>query len=122
MVVCDRSERVLAVGRGVFELSGYRDADLMGNDVVEAGIAGFEDGKDPSALAREWGCAGWASACGRARGGGQEKEITADFFPAYDTDGGLLVALTPGGGVKPGPNSPLDHGRGQPLNMAFTDE
>jgi hypothetical protein len=26
---------------------------------------------------------------------GQEKEITADFFPAYDSDGGLLVAITP---------------------------
>jgi hypothetical protein len=27
--------------------------------------------------------------------GGQEKRVTADFFPAYDEDGGLLVALTP---------------------------
>ena len=27
--------------------------------------------------------------------GGHAKPITADFFPAYDDDGGLLVALTP---------------------------
>jgi hypothetical protein len=26
---------------------------------------------------------------------GTEREITADFFPAYDEDGGLLVALSP---------------------------
>ena len=26
---------------------------------------------------------------------GHVKPITADFFPAYDDDGGLLVALTP---------------------------
>jgi len=26
---------------------------------------------------------------------GQRKPIKADFFPAYDDDGGLLVALTP---------------------------
>ena len=27
---------------------------------------------------------------------GREKDVTGDFFPAYDDDGGLLVALTPG--------------------------
>ena len=27
--------------------------------------------------------------------GGRMKHVTADFFPAYDEDGGLLVALTP---------------------------
>jgi hypothetical protein len=26
---------------------------------------------------------------------GHAKPVTADFFPAYDEDGGLLVALTP---------------------------
>ena len=26
---------------------------------------------------------------------GIEKPVTVDFFPAYDDDGGLLVALTP---------------------------
>ncbi|MEX2612517.1 MAG: hypothetical protein WD380_02980, partial [Gaiellaceae bacterium] len=35
-VVCDREARVLAAGRGIFELTGYRDADLIGRDVVEA--------------------------------------------------------------------------------------
>jgi hypothetical protein len=27
--------------------------------------------------------------------GGSEKQVVADVFPAYDDDGGLLVALTP---------------------------
>ena len=26
---------------------------------------------------------------------GLEKKVVADFFPAYDDDGGLLVAITP---------------------------
>jgi hypothetical protein len=26
---------------------------------------------------------------------GHEKPVSVDFFPAYDDDGGLLVALTP---------------------------
>ena len=26
---------------------------------------------------------------------GLQKDVTADLFPAYDDDGGLLVALTP---------------------------
>jgi hypothetical protein len=26
---------------------------------------------------------------------GSEKQVVADVFPAYDDDGGLLVALTP---------------------------
>ena len=35
-VVCDRDARVLAAGRGVFELTGFRDGDLLGHDVVDA--------------------------------------------------------------------------------------
>jgi hypothetical protein len=101
LVVCDATGRILAVGRGVFELSGYRDADLMGHDVMEGlGLTGFEDGKDPSALAREWGVRRMGEKLRLRTRAGQEKEITADFFPAYDTDGGLLVALTPA--LKPG--------------------
>ncbi len=96
LVVCDGSGRVLAVGRGVFELSGYRDTDLMGNDVMESlGLSGFEDGKDPSQLSREWGVRRLGERLRLRTRSGQEKEVTADFFPAYDSDGGLLVALTP---------------------------
>ena len=51
-VVCDRDTRVLAAGRGVFELTGYRDADLIGRDVVEA--LALSD-TSPIEVVREWG-------------------------------------------------------------------
>jgi len=96
LIVCDATGRVLAVGRGVFELSGYRDQDLMGHDVMEGlGLTGFSEGKDPSALAREWGVRRIGERLRLRTRSGQEKEVTADFFPAYDSDGGLLVAITP---------------------------
>ena len=96
LVVCDATGRILAVGRGIFELSGYRDSDLMGHDVMEGlGLTGFEEGKDPSTLAREWGVRRLGEKLRLRTRSGQEKQVTADFFPAYDSDGGLLVALTP---------------------------
>src|SRR2546430_13336630 len=55
-VVCDRDGRILAVGRGVFELTGWSEGDLLGADVVQGlGLAGFEDEKNPAKLALEWG-------------------------------------------------------------------
>jgi PAS domain-containing protein len=96
LVVCDATGRILAVGRGIFELSGYRDSDLMGHDVMEGlGLTGFQDGKDPSALAREWGVRRLGERLRLRTRSGQQKDVTADFFPAYDSDGGLLVAITP---------------------------
>ena len=35
-VVCDQEGRILAAGRGVFELTGWGEADLLGADVVDA--------------------------------------------------------------------------------------
>ena len=44
-VVCDQQGRVLAAGRDVFELSGLREQDLMGLDVVESlGLTGNDVG------------------------------------------------------------------------------
>jgi PAS domain-containing protein len=95
LVVCDKEARVLAVGRGVFELSGYRERDLLGHDIVEAfGLSGF-DGQSPAATALEWGVRRMGQKLELRTRSGTSKRVTADFFPAYDTDGGLLVALTP---------------------------
>jgi len=91
-VVCDQDRRVLATGRGVFELTGFQEGDLMGRDVVEA--LGFSDPK-PVDLAREWGVRRLGEALSIRTRTGAEKPVTADVFPAYDDDGGLLVALTP---------------------------
>jgi hypothetical protein len=91
-VVCDHDARVLAVGRGVFELTGYRDADLIGQNVSSA--LGLSDGS-PIEIVREWGVRKLGQQLAIRTRAGVEKDVTADFFPAYDDDGGLLVALTP---------------------------
>jgi PAS domain S-box-containing protein len=97
-VVCDREGRIIATGRGVFELSGYREQELLGANVVERfGLSGFEDGKNPAKLALEWGVRRLDERLELRTRAGQQKAVTADFFPAYDDDGGLLVALRPRG-------------------------
>src|SRR5215831_6991697 len=56
LVTCDQEGRILAIGRGVFELSGWSESDVIGNDVVDAfGLSGFEEEKHPVKLPLEWG-------------------------------------------------------------------
>jgi hypothetical protein len=99
MVVCDAEGRILASGRGVFELSGFREGELIGGDVVEKlGLGGFEDGKNPAQLALEWGVRRLGEKLELRTRAGATKRVVADFFPAYDDDGGLLVAITPQAG------------------------
>jgi PAS domain-containing protein len=95
-VVCDAGGRVLASGRGVFELTGYGEGDLLGSDVVDRlGLSGFDPERNPAKLALEWGVRRLGEQLRLRTRAGHEKDVTADFFPAYDDDGGLLVALTP---------------------------
>jgi hypothetical protein len=95
-VVCDAEGRILASGRGVFELTGWPEPELMGHDVVERlGLSGYEDGKNPVALALEWGVRRLGEKLEVRTRAGTNKPIVADVFPAYDDDGGLLVGLTP---------------------------
>jgi PAS domain-containing protein len=96
LVVCDQQARILASGRGVLELTGYGEGELMGRPVVERlGLAGFEAGKDPVALALEWGVRRLGEKLQLRTKAGVVKPVIADLFPAYDDDGGLLVALSP---------------------------
>ena len=95
-VTCDQDGRILALGRGVFELSGWSEADVLGADVVSAfGLSGFPEERNPVKLALEWGVRRLGEQLQLRTRGGQMKHVKADFFPAYDQDGGLLVALTP---------------------------
>ena len=94
-VVCDQETRVLATGHGVFELTGFDEDDLMGREVAEA--LQLSDAK-ALATAIEWGVRQLEQSLSLRTNTGIEKPVTVDVFPAYDDDGGLLVALTPGHG------------------------
>ena len=96
LVTCDRTGRILAAGRGVFELTGYPEGELMGRDVVSAlGLQGFAEEQNPVSLALEWGVRRLDQELELRSRAGVVKKVTADVFPAYDEDGGVLVALTP---------------------------
>jgi PAS domain-containing protein len=94
-LVCDREARVIAVGQGVFELTGYREGDLLGHELMQTLFEANGDEQDPAALALEWGVRRFDQRLVLKTRAGLSKEIRADFFPAYDEDGGLLVALSP---------------------------
>ncbi len=91
-VVCDRDARVLATGRGVFELTGFRERDVLGRDVIDA--LGLSD-DSAIGIVREWGVRKLGEKLEIRTRVGSTKAVTADFFPAYDDDGGLMLALTP---------------------------
>ena len=93
LVACDRNGRILAAGRGVFELTGYREHELMGKDVVEAfGLEGHEDGKSPIASRSNGACVGSASSSSSlARRPDQAGH--GGHLPRLRRGGGLLVAL-----------------------------
>jgi PAS domain S-box-containing protein len=90
-VVCDQDARVLAVGHGVFELTGYREADLIGRDVADA--LSLSDAA-PLQLVREWGVRRLGEQLELRTRAGLTKPVVVDLFPAYDDDGGVLVALS----------------------------
>src|SRR5438309_1139796 len=74
------------------QVTGYKEEDLMGRDLAEA--LGLSD-TEAVATVREWGVRKLEQQLTLRTHAGIEKPVLADFFPAYDEDGGLLVALTP---------------------------
>ena len=52
---------------------------------------------DPSPMdvVREWGVRKLGQQLAIRTKAGVDKDVTVDFFPAYDEDGGMLLALTP---------------------------
>ena len=95
LVVCDADARVIAIGRGVFELTGFRDLDLIGRDLSEALRLNGYEGANPASVVLEWGVRKLGEELELTTRAGTTKRVRADFFPAYDEDGGLLVALAP---------------------------
>jgi len=97
LVVTDARQRVLVAGHASFAVTGYQEGELLGKDVVAGlGLAGFSE-RDPIATSLEWGVRKLGVACTfMPKGADRPVAASIDLFPAYDDDGGLMVALTPG--------------------------
>ena len=93
--VCDKDARVLAAGHGVFEMTGRQEDGMIGRDVREALALRFAEGADPIGTVLEWGVRQMEVPATLHHAAGIEKPVVCDLFPAYDDDGGLLVAVTP---------------------------
>ena len=93
--ICDREARVIGCGRGSFELTGLRDEATLGRPVKEVLGLRFADGEDPIDTSPEWGVRVMNKPVHVEAEGDLPAEATADVFPAYDEDGGLLLVLTP---------------------------
>ena len=94
-VVCDQEARVISCGRGVRELTGLKEEKIIGRNVTQVLGLQFDDGNDQIATALEWGVRVLDKPVSVNAEGDLPARATADLFPAYDDDGGLLVVLTP---------------------------
>ena len=93
--VCDQQARVIACGRGSFELTGLADERVIGRPVGDVLGLSFNNGDDPVSTVLEWGVRALAKPVEVNAEGDLPARATADLFPAYDDDGGLLLVLTP---------------------------
>ena len=94
-VVCDQEAKVISCGRGVRELVGLGDTDMMGRQVRDVLGLEFQNGDDHIGTALEWGVRVLDKHVVVHAEGDRPEPATADIFPAYDDDGGLLLVLTP---------------------------
>jgi len=98
--VCDQQGRILALGQGALELSGFSEQEIMGGDVgkalsLELDPPGEEGAQAPHLIAIEWGVRVMDKPMTMEVASGKRIAVTGEFFPAYDTDGGLLAVFTP---------------------------
>jgi hypothetical protein len=93
--VCDAEGRVIGCGRGSFELTGLKDEATLGRPVKEVLGLTFADGQDAISTSLEWGVRVLGRKVRVEAEGDLPADATADVFPAYDEDGGLLLVLTP---------------------------
>ena len=93
--VCDADANVIGCGRGVRELTGLGDTDVIGRPVRDVLWLEFARGDDHIGTAREWGVRVLDKPAVVRAEGDRPEDARADIFPAYDSDGGLLLVLTP---------------------------
>jgi PAS domain-containing protein len=92
---CDQQGKVIACGRGSFELTGLDDEQVIGRPVSDVLGLRFENGDDHVATVLEWGVRQLGKKVQVNAEGDLPAQATADLFPAYDDDGGMLLVLTP---------------------------
>lgn len=92
---CDKDGKVIACGRGSFELTGLDDQRVIGRAASEVLGLRFDEEPDPVLTALEWGVRQLGKAVSVNAEGDLPAKAKADLFPAYDDDGGLLIVLTP---------------------------
>jgi hypothetical protein len=93
--VCDKEGRLIGTGKGAFELTGLKDERIIGRPASEVLGLRFDAGDDPVATVLEWGVRQLGKPVQVNAEGDLPAKATADLFPAYDDDGGLLLVLTP---------------------------
>jgi predicted RNA-binding Zn-ribbon protein involved in translation (DUF1610 family) len=92
---CDQQGNVIACGRGSFELTGLDDERVIGRPVRDVLGLAFANGDDPVGTVLEWGVRKLKQPVQVNAEGDLPAQATADLFPAYDDDGGMLLVLTP---------------------------
>jgi hypothetical protein len=92
---CDQHGNVIACGRGSFELTGLDDEKVIGRPVRDVLGLQFTGDEDPVGTVLEWGVRKLRQPVEVNAEGDLPAHATADLFPAYDDDGGMLLILTP---------------------------
>jgi hypothetical protein len=98
-IVCDKDARVIGAGKGLRELTGLGETDVIGQPVRDVLGLQFQNGDDHIGTALEWGVRVLDKPVVVHAEGDRPEPAKADIFPAYDEDGGLLLALTPAAAV-----------------------
>ena len=86
--------RVIGCGRGCFELTGLNDEASLGRPVPTCSACDSTTAR-PVGTSLEWGVRALEQDPAVNAEGDLPARATADLFPAYDDDGGLLLVLTP---------------------------
>ena len=91
----DREGRLIGCGNGSFELTGLSEDKVIGRPAVEVLGLVFDEEEDVVGTVLEWGVRAQGKHVSVNAEGDLPAKATADLFPAYDEDGGLLIVLTP---------------------------
>ncbi|HEX8086644.1 MAG TPA: hypothetical protein VF529_20315 [Solirubrobacteraceae bacterium] len=91
----DQEGRIIACGRGSFELTGLAEEQVIGRPANEVLGLKFDSGDDYVSTVLEWGVRQLGKPVEVNAEGDLPAKAKADLFPAYDDDGGMLLVLTP---------------------------